>query len=79
MEIYGAYCDKVEVVKTVEDLSLVVEDLLRDIYADQAHPLDKKRLREAREAEAYDPKDYYTRGGNGGSEPGFDPSGRSRW
>ncbi|MGK2907529.1 MAG: VWA domain-containing protein, partial [Desulfuromonadales bacterium] len=38
MDLYGSYCDKVEVVKTVEDLSLVVEDLLRDIYADQAHP-----------------------------------------
>ena len=78
METYGSYCDKVEVVKTVEDLSLVVEDLLRDIYADQAHPLDKKRLREAKAAEAYDSKDY-TRGTSGGSEPAFDPSGRSSW
>jgi uncharacterized protein with von Willebrand factor type A (vWA) domain len=80
MDIYGSYCDKVEVVKTVEDLSLVVEDLLRDIYADQAHPLDKKRLREAKAAETYDPKDYYTRGGSGGgSQPEFEPSGRSHW
>jgi uncharacterized protein with von Willebrand factor type A (vWA) domain len=78
METYGSYCDKVEVVKTVEDLSLVVEDLLRDIYADNAHPLDKKRLREAKAAETYDSKDYYTRGGSG--EPAvFDPSGRSHW
>ncbi|MBV5340170.1 MAG: VWA domain-containing protein [Deltaproteobacteria bacterium] len=78
METYGSYCDKVEVVKTVEDLSLVVEDLLRDIYADNAHPLDKKRLREAKAAEVYDSKDYYTRGGSG--EPAaFDPSGRSHW
>jgi uncharacterized protein with von Willebrand factor type A (vWA) domain len=79
MEIYGSYCDKVEVVKTVEDLSLVVEDLLRDIYADHAHPIDKKRLREAKEAEVYDSKDYYTRGTSGGSQPGFDPAGRSGW
>lgn len=79
METYGSYCDKVEVVKTVEDLSLVVEDLLRDIYADQAHPLDKKRLREAKTAETYDSKDYYTRGTSGGSQPGFDPAGRSQW
>ncbi|GAC1469005.1 MAG: hypothetical protein PVSMB11_04710 [Desulfuromonadaceae bacterium] len=78
METYGSYCDKVEVVKTVENLSLVVEDLLRDIYADQAHPLDKKQLREAKAAEPYDSKDYYTRGGNG--EPAvFEPSGRSHW
>jgi uncharacterized protein with von Willebrand factor type A (vWA) domain len=79
MDIYGAYCDKVEVVKTVEDLSLVVEDLLRDIYADYAHPIDRKRLLEAKAAEVYDSKDYYTRGAGGGGEPAFDPSGRSSW
>ena len=79
MELYGAYCDKVEVVKTVEDLSLVVEDLLRDIYADKAEPIDKKRLRAAQTAEVYDSKDYYTRGGGGGSEPAFDPTARSHW
>ncbi len=79
MDIYGSYCDKVEVVKTVEDLSMVVEELLRDIYADQAHPIDKKRLREAKAAETYDSKDYYTRGTSGGSQPAFDPSGRSQW
>jgi uncharacterized protein with von Willebrand factor type A (vWA) domain len=81
METYGSYCDKVEVVKTVEDLSLVVEDLLRDIYADQAHPLDRKRQREAKAAaaESYDPKDYYTRGPGAASAPSFDPGGRSHW
>ncbi|MBC7962706.1 MAG: VWA domain-containing protein [Steroidobacteraceae bacterium] len=79
MDTYGSYCDKVEVVKTVDDLSLVVEDLLRDIYADQAHPLDKKRLREAKAAETYDSKDYYTRGKSGGGEPVFDSAGRSHW
>jgi uncharacterized protein with von Willebrand factor type A (vWA) domain len=79
METYGSYCDKVEVVKTVEDLSLVVEDLLRDIYADQAHPLDKKRAREGREEEVYDSTQYYTRGASGASQPNFDPSARSHW
>ncbi len=79
METYGSYCDKVEVVKTVDDLSLVVEDLLRDIYADQAHPLDRKRLREAKAEENYDYHDYYTRGAGGGSQPAFDPGGRSHW
>jgi uncharacterized protein len=79
METYGSYCDKVEVVKTVDDLSLVVEDLLRDIYADQAHPLDRKRLREAKAAESYDYQDYYTRGAGSGSAPAFDPGGRSHW
>ena len=79
IETYGAYCDKVEVVKTVDDLSLVVEDLLRDIYADHAHPIDRKRLQEAKAAEEYDPKDYYTRGTTGGSSPAFDPGARSHW
>jgi len=82
MDLYGSYCDRVEVVKTVEDLSMVVEDLLRDIYADHAHPIDKKRLREARAAETYDSKDYYTRGtstGGASSEPAFEPTGRSHW
>lgn len=79
MDIYGSYCDKVEVVKTVDDLSLVVEDLLRDIYADQAHPIDRKLLREAKAAESYDSADYYRRGKNADMEPVFDPSGRSSW
>lgn len=79
MDTYGSYCDKVEVVKTVDDLSLVVEELLRDIYADHAHPIDKKRLREAKAAETYDSSDYYHRGAGGGAEPVFDPGGRSHW
>jgi hypothetical protein len=79
MDIYGSYCDKVEVVKTVDDLSLVVEDLLRDIYADQAHPIDRKLLREAKAAQDYDPADYYRRGANAETEPVFDPSGRKQW
>jgi hypothetical protein len=81
MDIYGSYCDKVDVVKTVDDLSLVVEDLLRDIYADQAHPIDRKLLREAKAAEAksYDSSDYYRRGANNDSEPVFDPEGRKHW
>jgi uncharacterized protein with von Willebrand factor type A (vWA) domain len=79
MDVYGAYCDKVEVVKTVDDLSLVVEDLLRDIYADHAHPIDRKRILEAKAAEEYDSRDYYTRGAKGGSAPAFDPGGRSHW
>jgi uncharacterized protein with von Willebrand factor type A (vWA) domain len=79
MEVYGSYCDKVEVVKTVDDLSLVVEDLLRDIYADTAHPIDRKLLREAKAAEIYEPQDYYHRGANAGMVPVFDPVGRSQW
>jgi uncharacterized protein with von Willebrand factor type A (vWA) domain len=79
MNVYGAYCDKVEVVKTVDELSLVVEDLLRDIYADHAQPIDKKLIEAAKAAEEYDSKDYYTRGAGAGSQPAFDPSGRNSW
>lgn len=80
IDTYGAYCDKVEVVKTVEDLSLVVEDLLLDMYADQAHPLEKKRQREKEaENEQLDYRGYYSRGVTVASEPAFDPSGRSHW
>ena len=79
MDLYGSYCDKVEVVKTVDDLSLVVEDLLRDIYADQAHPIDRKLLREAKAAQSYDPADYYRRGSSESSAPAFDPEGRKHW
>lgn len=78
IDTYGAWCDKVEVVKTVDELSVVVEDLLLDIYADQAHPLEKKRLREKEAEEETDYRSYYTRGGSG-AEPAFDPSGRSHW
>lgn len=82
IETYGAYCDKVEVVKTIEELSGVVEDLLRDIYADQAGPLDRKRILEmkrAKEEEVYDPASYYTRGRSEAVTPSFDPSARSHW
>ena len=32
MELYGSYCDKVEVVRDVDELSRVVEDLFRTLY-----------------------------------------------
>jgi len=79
INLYGAYFNKVEVVKTVEDLSTVVEELLRDIYGDRAEPIDRKRLQEAKKEEEYDSKDYYRRGVGSGVEPTFDPSGRSGW
>ena len=79
MDLYGSYCDRVEVVKTVDELSLFVEDLLRDIYADKADPLDRKKILEAKAAEIYDSSDYYHRGSSVKSEPTFDPGGRSKW
>jgi uncharacterized protein with von Willebrand factor type A (vWA) domain len=79
MDLYGSYCDRVEVVKTVDELSLFVEDLLRDIYADKADPLDRKKILEAKAAEIYDSSDYYHRGSGVKSEPSFDPGGRGHW
>jgi hypothetical protein len=79
MDLYGSYCDRVEVVKTVDELSLFVEDLLRDIYADKADPVDRKKILAAKEAETYDSSDYYRRGVHAGTVPTFDPSGRSDW
>lgn len=79
IELYGSYCDRVEVVKTVDELSLFVEDLLRDIYADNADPLDRKKIRGTQVAETYDSSDYYHRGASETSEPVLDPGGRSHW
>ena len=79
MDLYGSYCDRVEVVKTVDELSLFVEDLLRDIYADKADPLDRKKILAAKAAETYDSTDYYHRGTGAKSEPVFDPGGRGHW
>ena len=79
MDLYGSYCDRVEVVKTVDELSLFVEDLLRDIYADKADPVDRKKILAAKEAEIYASSDYYRRGVHAGTVPTFDPSGRSDW
>jgi hypothetical protein len=79
MDLYGSYCDRVEVVKTVDELSLFVEDLLRDIYADKAEPVDREKILAAKAAEIYDSSDYYHRGVNAGTVPTFDPRGRSEW
>jgi len=74
MELYGSYCDRVEEVKTVEDLSRVVEDLLRDIYADNADPIDRKRLEEVKAEQARDSSDYYNRNGNGEGSKSSSPT-----
>lgn len=62
LETYGAYCDQVEVVRTVEELSQVVEDLLREVSAGQQRRFERRRLRGGGQKEEYDPKEYYTHG-----------------
>lgn len=77
IDLYGGYCDKVEVVKNVEELNAIVEDLFRSIYLAEEHHSKRSRA-EQEEDQPYDYRDYYTRGG-GNSAPSLDGEGRSRW
>ena len=58
IEEYGAYCDKVEHVKSVDELSVILEDLFRSIYTDLAPRKRRNRDKEKNE-EPVDYKDYY--------------------
>ncbi|KIH78105.1 hypothetical protein SAMN05660860_03155 [Geoalkalibacter ferrihydriticus] len=77
IDTYGAYCDKVEVVKNVEELNQVVEDLFRNIYLEEDHR-SMREIKKAEEEQDDDYRHYYTRGG-GNSTPSLDPTGRSHW
>jgi len=77
IDTYGAYCDKVEEVKNVEQLNQIVEDLFRNIYLEEEHRA-KRAVQKQEAAEPYDYRDYYTRGG-GSPDAGFDPDSRSHW
>jgi uncharacterized protein len=77
IDTYGAWCDKVEVVKSVEELNNIVEDLFRNIYLEDEHR-SRRSINRVEEDREYDYRDYYTRGGDG-STPVLDPQGRSHW
>lgn len=77
IEKYGAWCDKVEMVKSVEELNQIVEDLFRNIYLEDEHH-SMRSIKKVEEGQEYDYREYYTRGGHG-SPPSFDPAGRSHW
>ena len=77
IDTYGAYCDRVEVVKNVEELNLIVEDLFRNLYLEEEHR-SKGAVDQAEAEQAYDYRDYYRRGGSGAA-PELDPAGRSHW
>lgn len=77
IDTYGGYCDKVEVVKNVEELNEIVEDLFRNIYLEDEHR-SKRSQSKQEEDQPYDYRDYYTRGG-GSSAPALDAEGRSHW
>ena len=74
---YSAYCDKVEEVKSIEDLNLIVEDLFRNIYLEEIHR-SKRIVDNVEDDEDGQSGNYYSRGRNG-AEPRFDPTARSHW
>ncbi|WP_298438574.1 VWA domain-containing protein [Geobacter sp.] len=77
IDLYGAYCDRVEVVRDVDELSRMVEDLFYTLYDHH----DTRTWRQARHRpkteEPYDYRTYYTR--KGGAAPAFDPDVRRQW
>lgn len=82
IDLYGSYCDKVEVVRNIDELSRMVEDLFRTVYDD--HPYWRARERRKDKGKEDEPVaywNYYTR--NAATErPIFDmqPSpGSSEW
>lgn len=78
MELYGSYCDRVEVARNVEELSLFVEELFRSFYDDH-YNRDRRQIRfEAKEEEPYEYGTYYSRRKNAPT-PKFDPEGGSHW
>lgn len=77
IDTYGAHCDKVEMVKNVEELNQIVEDLFRNIYLEDEHR-SRRKINKTEDEQEYDYRDYYTRGG-GSSAPALDPAGRSHW
>jgi uncharacterized protein with von Willebrand factor type A (vWA) domain len=78
MELYGSYCDRVEVVKDVDELSRVVEDLFSTLYDHLDTRAWRRKRPERPEEEPYDYRSYYTRG-KSGEKPAFDPDVRRSW
>lgn len=78
MELYGSYCDRVEVARNVEELSLFVEELFRSFYDDHYNRIRRISSIKAKEEEPYEYGTYYSRRKNAPT-PTFDPEGRSHW
>jgi hypothetical protein len=64
MELYGSYCDRVEVARNVEELSLFVEELFRSFYEDHYNRNRGKIRFEAKEKAPYEYGTYYSRSKN---------------
>ena len=78
IDLYGSYCDRVEVVQNVDELSLMVEDLFRTFFDHHDTRAWRHRRREPKVEESYDYREYYTRG-RSGATPAFDPAARRSW
>lgn len=59
IEQYGSYCDKVEQVKNVDELSLILEDLFCSIYTDHAPRKRRDRHDKEQHEEPVDYRNYY--------------------
>lgn len=77
LDTYGSYCDRVEEVKSIDDLNEIIEALFRNIYLEEEHR-SKRSFDQVETDSGYNYRNYYTRGG-GGDAPTFDGSGRSHW
>jgi hypothetical protein len=78
MDLYGTYCDRVEVVKSVDELSRIVEDLFCTLYDHNDTRAWKGRRQEPKSEEPLDYRTYYTRG-RSAAAPAFDPETRRSW
>jgi hypothetical protein len=80
IELYGSYCDRVEVVRNVDDLSLVVEDLFRTLYDHNDTRAWRRGRQEPEAEEEVAPWNYYNSPGTRTDRPVFamQPSPSSR-
>jgi uncharacterized protein with von Willebrand factor type A (vWA) domain len=77
IDLYGSYADRVEVVRNVDELSLMVEDLFRTFFDHHDTRAWRNRRRVPKAEEPYDYRTYYTKGSS--AAPSFDPDARRHW
>ncbi len=61
INLYGSYCDRVEVVRNVDELNVMVEDLFRTVYIEHPYWRFRER-RKFQEEEAVPYWNYYSQG-----------------
>lgn len=78
LELYGTFCDRMEVVRDVGQLSLIVEELFCTLYDHNDSRVWKGRREGHKEEQPYDYRNYYASGANAAA-PAFDPDVRRSW